>query len=230
MESDSLVQVFNGSLKKVASYDSNLKQLNVLHVPPGYFPPGNTTVFKYHSPKGTVVVFSLSIGLVFLFLTITLFLYIVFRNEPEIKVTSFSVSICIYLGNYLTLFFAPLYFLDMQPTSIVGPVANDVICNVLFWLGGTGTPILLVITCLLLKLARVYAIYVRCHTYKVKLCSDGFLFLYIAIIMLPQIFILVLLTATAYKNHIRYTTTRSQIITTSACGNNHTQFWLFVSC
>ena len=48
----------------------------------------------------------------FFFVTIVLILYIYFRKEPEIRATSVTVSLCMFLGCYILISYFPLLVID----------------------------------------------------------------------------------------------------------------------
>ena len=54
---------------------------------------------------GYTVIFSIEIVIGFIFVTIMLIGYVYFHNEPEVKSTSFMLSLLIFLGCYLNLMF-----------------------------------------------------------------------------------------------------------------------------
>ena len=106
-------------------------------------------------------------------------LYIYFYNEPEIKATSVTVSLCMFLGCYLLLAFNVL--LTIKESTIV--------CNLEVWLSGLGLPYLLIFVILCLKMLRVYIIFLKPLSFKRKLLSNLALFVYVVLMVLPQVLI-----------------------------------------
>ena len=117
--------------------------------------------------------------------------YIYFRNEPEVKSTSFTLSLLIlFLGCYLhVIVLSLLLYLD-QPISISLVILNT-ICGVLPWIRGLGVSTSLIIATLLVKLARVCHIFNRMTPKPLgKKSSDLFLAGYVLLILSPLIVIL----------------------------------------
>lgn len=207
-------------------YSSEHNHLDIVYdLSTGEYPKGKTTIHEFHSFKASIVIVLLLFITILIFLTIVLALYLYFRNEPEIKATSVSVSLCMFAGCYFKLFFVPCLLVETQPERIVGEVANF-ICIVLLWFSALGIPILLILASLFIKMVRVYVIFINPLSYK-KLCSNSFLFLYILLIMLPQLLILVLFSATdTFKNDVFKFNERSHIRIVEGCSSKHTIVWL----
>ena len=124
----------------------------------------------------------------FAFNTILLILYIVFRNEPNIKSTSVSLSILIFIGCYILVAFllvvmlSELYLFDQ--------------CMLQVWLGGFGLSVSLILATTLVKMLRVYRIFTALKIMKQSAHrSDFALFIYTMIIILPNVMILIMWTS-----------------------------------
>ena len=100
---------------------------------------------------GIAVVVIAFIGIL-TFITIIFIAYVYFRNEPEIKATSFSVSLCMFLGYYLMLLFVPFLLMESQPEEELG-LSGDFLCNTLVILSGVGIPCVLILAFLFVKMA-----------------------------------------------------------------------------
>ena len=141
-------------------------------------------------PPAYTVIFSIISVMVFVIETSVLIVYICFRKEPEIKSTSFSLSLLMFIGCYLCNIYTPVVLYFQQP--FIGHLEmEDGLCHVRLWLSSTG--LYFIEVTLLVKLLRVYRIFFR---YKAKPigreCSDIFLACYVLIILSPSIIIHVL--------------------------------------
>jgi hypothetical protein len=93
---------------------------------------------------GYTVIFSIEIIVGFVFLTIMLICYVYFRNEPEVKSTSFTLSLLIFLGCYLNLIFS-LLLLYFHQTILIPEDTLNAICGLFPWISGLGIPITLIV-------------------------------------------------------------------------------------
>ena len=139
--------------------------------------PRGTTLTIYN--ESAVLDNVLIATIVFLCFAITavIFIYIFFRNEKEIKATSVTVSLSMFLGCYLLLLFVPLLLVKSHRESNVA-VPHAVTCNFLAWLGGTGIPLALILATIFMKMLRVYAVFQHPFSIKKKLLTDCFLLIY----------------------------------------------------
>ena len=140
--------------------------------------------------KGLLPPYLLSLPILsFLFNTILLVLYIVYRNEPDIKSTSVSLSMLIFTGCYLLIVFTICDVLFDQYR--VG------LCILCIWLSAAGLSLPLVITTLLIKMLRIYHIFttLKLPNQKSIKCKDYTLLVYVVLILLPHITLLTLRSA-----------------------------------
>jgi hypothetical protein len=182
----SIVQIRNTSLEEITFYNSKLNVIDNFSIA-GEQPRGRALEIRF---SDTIMLPAIFVVIVFLFvfayITVILILYIIFRKEPEVKATSFSVSLCLFLACYTLVLFLPLQLSSVQRTV---SVFSDIHCNLLAWDGITGVPFALILSTLFVKMLRVYLIFFEPHSYKKKLFSDAFLLLYIVTLMLPVIII-----------------------------------------
>ena len=136
--------------------------------------------------KGLLPPYLLSLPILsFLFNTILLVLYIVYRNEPDIKSTSVSLSMLMFTGCYLLIVFIICDVLFEQYR--VG------LCILRIWLSAAGLSLPLITTTLLIKMLRVYHIFTTLKLLKQSIkCKDYTLVVYIVLILLPLITLLTL--------------------------------------
>ena len=126
-------------------------------------------------------------ALCFVLNTVLLVLYIYFRNEPSVKSTSVCLSLLIFTGCYLLIAYTVVAIADIPPRIDL--------CMVLVWLSGLGISLPLILTTLLVKMIRVYRIFSLYRRVKPKAhTSECAHFLYTAVILSPNIVILVVWT------------------------------------
>ena len=174
------------------------------------------------------VMFVLSIFAVcIIIVTITLILYIYFYKEPEIRATSVTLSLCMFLGCYILLFYIPLLLIEAQSSEFT--LLTDVICMLLVWFSGLGLPSPLILGTLLLKMLRVYMVFshpiFNPYSFRKKLCSDGALFMFVLLLSSPTILLL-----TAWTVHDPFSKQRLMLPHEQGyydrCLGNHTALWL----
>ena len=127
----SIAQAENSSWsrKEIAFYDVALQQLNVTDsfLGIGDKPRGTILIKSYHDHNEIlhitlIILIFLSL---FAFITTVFTLYIYFRKEPEIKATSVTISMCMFLACYILISYLPLLVID--PTG-------NFHCHLLVWL------------------------------------------------------------------------------------------------
>ena len=169
-------------------------------------PNGELPVFVIHPPLAYTVILGLLITLMTVLVTVTLVLYICFRKEPEVKATSFTLSLLIYLGCYLNLLYLS-QLLYVHHTLDSNNIARDnALCLGLQWLSGPGVPLPLMLATLLVKMLRVYCIFHNTTLRRIgHHCSDLALALYVLLILLPDIFVNLIWTIfDPYQIHLEY--------------------------
>ena len=168
-------------------------------------------------PLPYTIIFSILTVVVFIIETSLLIVYICFRKEPEVKSTSFSLSLLMFFGCYLSNIYTLVVLYFQQP--LIGSVEteND-LCHVMLWLSNIG--IYFIEATLFVKILRVYHIFFR---YKAKpigrKCSDIFLAMYVLIIISPSIIIHALLSfLDSYGLILVQTPLQSHIEVEKSCG------------
>ena len=112
--------------------------------------------------------------------TFILLLYIYYHNEPEIKATSVTLSLLMFLGCYIILFYMLMVILYTQ--SLVPSDSSFNICLALLWSGLTSFSLPLILATLLVKMLRVYHIFN--HFGKVgRMYSDVALLIYVLLLI-----------------------------------------------
>lgn len=122
--------------------------------------------------------------------TVMLILLAIFRKEPEVKSTSFTLSLLMFLGCYLTLLYLSLLLhFDQSYDSLDASHLHN-LCRSQPWLSGLGIPLTLTVAVLLIKMLRMYHIFHRLIPGAIgKPCSDLFLMVYVIILLIPNIVI-----------------------------------------
>lgn len=129
-------------------------------------------------------------------ITTTLLLYICYHNQPEVKATSWSLNLLMFLGCYLVLAYQILAIIRSE----YPPSQSYNMCFLLYWLSGAGISLTLILAVILIKLVRIYRIFYL-HDNKSKMCSDAALTVYVLLLLLPTIVILTVMTAHAPYQH-----------------------------
>ena len=145
-------------------------------------------------------------------ITLTLFLFVYYRNEPEIKATSWSLSLLFFLGCYLIVIFLALLIVR----SSMQPMFN--ICPLLVWLSAVSQTLVLAV--LFVKLAHVYRIFYQ-YTQLGPLCSNKALAIYALALCSPSVVILTIMTSIkTYKWSIRTTRHSDYVEVLYVCQGN----------
>ena len=156
-------------------------------------------------PLTYTVVLGLLISLTMVFVTLVLVLYIYFHREPEIRATSFSLSLLMFVGCYLNLLYLCLLFYHNHRIYLVNITHDNALCLSLQWLSAAGISLPIMLATLLVKMLRIYHIF---HNTKQRLscyCSDLALALYVLLILLPDVLInFIWVFADRYQIHFEY--------------------------
>lgn len=171
------------------------------------------------SSPGWFILLILCVFLCFIFVSVVLVLYCHYRHKDSIKSTSFSLSLMIFVGCYLILLYqviTNMFFLP-QYKSLNKYTSYKVFeCFVRIWLHALGVPSILIFATLLVKIARVYYIFLSPPT--LKFSSNTALFMYVVVLMIPNTIVLVLWTIdTAQGDGLAKCT-----------GAQHILLWLFL--
>lgn len=152
-------------------------------------PKGELPVAAEYPSLAYTVILGLQIALMAVFVTLILALYIYFRKEPEIKATSFTLSLLMFAGCYFNLMYLSLLFYANHMLHSLNISRDNAVCLGIQWLSGPGISLPLILATLLVKMLRIYHIF---HNTKLHLgcyCSDLALALYVLLILLPDILI-----------------------------------------
>ena len=190
-------------------------------------PNDDLPVTNKDPPIGYTIVMASLIILLTALVTFTLLLYVWFRKEPEIKATSFTVSLFLFTGCYFNLLYIILVvYFDHRAFNALSPQHQNAVCNLLQWLSGNGISLPLMLATLLVKMLRVYHIFNHVTLRIGRYCSDLALIAYILVILAPTIIVnLVWLFADQYHAVVEYDTREGYIELSKDCDSNHESVW-----
>ena len=127
-------------------------------------------------------------SLCFILNTTLLVLFLYFRKEPNIKSTSVSLSLLIFIGCY--------FLVGYTFCLILYEVYRFDLCMASVWFSGTGLSIPLILATILIKMLRVYRIFKAFKILKQNAyTSDSAFLVYTILLLLPNIVLLILWTA-----------------------------------
>ena len=184
-----ITQVSNCTQSPLATYTNNLK-LTVINSHFVMTAPSDEllTVVVGGSTLYTAF-FTTEIVLLFILVTIMFVGYTCFRNEPEVKSTSFSLSLLIFLGCYLMLVYLSILLYFHQPWPI-SDTTLDGLCISLNWFSGLGISSCLIFATSLVKILRIYHIFSKHDATRLsKRCTDSYLAMYVGLLISPLVFI-----------------------------------------
>lgn len=160
------------------------------------------------------------------FVTFVLLLYIRFRKEPEIKSTSFTLSLLMFAGCYFNLLYLSLLiYFDHHAININTPHQN-MICNLLLWFSAPGISIILMLAVLFVKMLRVCHIFTDIKLRLGRHCSDLSLASYVLLILTPNILVNLVRTFTDYYHiSLDYTTQNGYVHVKQECSSKYETAW-----
>lgn len=121
--------------------------------------------------------------------TLIIVLYMYYRKEPEIKSTSVTLSLLMFLGCYIIFFYLLLAIIYTQ--SLVPSTSPFNICTAIIWLSISGISLPLILATLLVKMLRVFHIFTLYGKIG-RMCSDAALLVYVLLLISPCILVLIL--------------------------------------
>ena len=223
-----VVQMINDAYQEIATFNSEYQKLETLASSDG--PRGGKLIIYGASSTSEAVSVMIVFTLSFIFVSVILALFILFRKEKEIKATSFTISLCMFLGCYILLFYIPLVLVVNMPHRVSQPYFPEYVsCSLIAWLSIFGIPSSLTLAALFVKMIRVYAIFENPFSYKKRFYSDYALLLYIIIIVSPNFLTLFLWTTvdTLTPLVVQFPTT-SQLLILESCQSTYTLLWVGV--
>ena len=183
-----IFQIQNGNAKRIAIYDPFMMNIT----PTKYFPddiPNDTfdTVYEFLPLWLGVCVFIIQ-GLLFCLITINTIFLFWWRDEREVKATSFLLSMLLTIGCYL-LCIGPVIRTIYRVVVIHNTMTLTVMCNVNLWSTSLGLDLLL--ATLLFRIFRVVHVF-RSFQKTSKYFSDEYLLLYSLLTCSVKVIILII--------------------------------------
>ena len=132
------------------SADSGLGPVTIQYIP--------SDQLRYSPRLFSIFAFMYSVA--FVIVTNILILFICFRNEPEVKASSVTLSIIIFIASYLLLIYLVLLNFNILPRYYENrQELRDFFCFLQVWLNGLSFPSVLILSVLLVRLVRVYRLF-----------------------------------------------------------------------
>ena len=191
-----------------------------------------TVVSVDDPPLGYTIAVALMIAFLAAYVTIMLILYILLRKQPEVKATSFSLSLFMFGGCYLILLYSSFINFFYSPTfNSVTDTFQNAVCITRLWTFGAGLPLPLMIATLFMKIARVYYIFNKAVKKVGHCCSDLVLMGCVLLIISPTILVnLIWTVADPYHSVLEYRVHNVYVYITKDCVSKYSAYWLGVLC
>lgn len=166
----------------------------------------------------------LEVCLLFLIVTTVLSLYLCFRKHPQIRASSTSLSLLMFLGCYMLVLYLALLALSPHIAPHIDNHFN--ICSLRIWLSGVGISVPLIYATLLVKMLRVYHIFNH-HGRLGRVSSDCVMLFFISLVLAPNVFILLLFTFfSSYRWQTQYITTLSHVEVFINCSGDYLVYYV----
>ncbi len=225
----SITQIKSGVSIKVGSFNAKTKlelEINLEtfgEIPTAY--PRTIYAYELLTPHTTALTLTMVV-LCMLLTTIVLFLFIYYRKEPEIKASSFSISLCMFVGIYL-----------LQAASFTHYLGSGVIFkSVSKYFGCTFTTycttlgIDIVLATLLMKMLRLWRVFTF-YGKTGKLWTDKVMLLLSAAILLIKVLILTIwgILDALYAVDKVFMNSEGNTVLVKQCQSNNTILWAFIA-
>ena len=194
-------------------------------------PKGELPVVTQYPPLAYSVILGLQIALMAIFVTLTLVLYVCFRKEPEVKATSFTLSLLVFVGCYVNLAYLIVLFCLNHTLDSINISRDNSLCLSLPWLANVGLSLPLMLATLLVRMLRVYHIFNHAKLRLSLYCSDLALAFYVLLILVPGIIVnLVWVTVDRYGIYFEYQVRDSYVFLWKTCRSNHQNAFVTTLC
>ena len=181
---------------------------------------------KYQSPSVflALVYFSDTI-FGFVFVTTTFVLFVIYRREPEVKASSFSVTFVSYVSSFFLIFY--LLIIALNEVIIYPSTLRNAVCITRSWLNVISMQGPLITATTIVKIFRVYRIF---HPSKLtrggRCLSDQILLLFILLLQVPNVIINLVWTITdPYLATVSETPHTNFIEIRIKCYSKHIRTW-----
>lgn len=216
-----ITQISGGRPTTVGHYNRTTQNLTIFDdgIRDNMIPPG----VVYTSLPFILTIFYIETIGCMLLVCVNLVLYCTFRKEPEVKATSFSVSIVLFIACYMQILHMILLACDEQfvmPTKYA-----NIVCLARIWL--FSLPLSLLGATLLVRMIRVFRIFYPNNFTRIgKSLSNHALLGYIVLLQLPTILITLLWSVTdPYRSLVNRKELTNSILLTDKCISCHLSLW-----
>ena len=226
-----LLQIQNGQPVQIGLYYHSLNQLFVNKSKFGITPSDTLERIYVVYPTALTIFLSLVVIFCIISTTVLMWLFIYYRKEPEIKATSYTLSLCMFVGCYLVLTSA-LFHNITSGTTVYGcqELLRTFICMFDITIVSIGGDMIL--ATVIAKTLRIYHIFKTFGTVS-RACSDQGLFILISSIVSVKIVMLLVWAS----SDAAYIVDKEQFISTTVlpffrviqeCQSNYHNIWLMV--
>ena len=226
-----LFQIQNEQPVQIGLYYHSLNELFLNKSKLGIIP--SDTLERVYVVYPTALTIFLSLVVIFCIIstTVLMFFFIYYRKEPEIKATSYTLSLCMFVGCYLVLTSA-LFHNITSGTTVYGrqELLRTSICMFDITIVSIGGDMIL--ATVIAKTLRIYHIFKTFGTVS-RACSDQGLFILISSIVSVKIIMLIVWAS----SDAAYIIDKEQFVSTTVppffrviqeCQSNYHNIWLMV--
>ena len=223
------IRTFTQVLASAVHYNSVVTEVSLNKTMLASFKLDEVIMLSTSPPIAYTTGISILITFTAIFLTLMLVLYICFHTEPEIKATSFSLSLLMYAGCYFNLFYIVLLYYSVHTTDTIDIQHQHVICNLFLWLSAPGISLPLMLAVLLVKIARIYHIFKNVKVGLGRCCSNLSLAGYVAMILSPNILVnIIWIFSDRYHVKLEHRTQNGYAYVRRECSSTYENIWIGV--
>ncbi|XP_064386082.1 uncharacterized protein LOC135334731 [Halichondria panicea] len=223
----SIIQIQSAISNKVGSFYTKTRELEInltnRELPTAY--PAPSYPYELFPPHTTALTLTMVV-LCVLLTTIVLVLFVYYRKEPEIKASSFSISLCMFAGIYLGLAASFSHFIE---SGIIFKTASKYFgCTFTGYCITLGIDI--VLATLLMKMLRLWRIFTF-YGNTGKLWTDKVMLLFIGAILLIKVLILTMwaILDTLHTVDKFFTNSDGNKVLVRQCQSNKRLLWAFIA-
>ena len=222
-----LLHISGGETYIVGHYNTQLESLNITNhsiLLRSEIPP--STVYQLPSML-VLVVFCIEIIGSFVLVTVNLVFYICYRKEPEIKATSYMITMVIFVSCYILMLYLVLLASEHFHVMPTKTFFKDAVCLARSWINLIGVPGPVIVATVLIKMLRVCKIFRPNNFSRIgKFFSDRAILCYIFILQLPNTMVALLWSILdPYKNKIESTQKTNYIEVFDKCHSDNIATW-----
>ena len=222
----SIAQIKSGVSHKVGSFYAKTRELEINftngELPTAY--PAPVYPYELFTPHTTTFLLTTAM-LCILLTTIVLVLFVYYRKEPEIKASSFPISLCMFAGIYFLQ--AASFTLFLGGAIIVKSTGKYFGCNFTIYCTALGIDI--VLATLLMKMLRLWRVFTF-YGNTGKVWTDKVMLLISGAIILIKVLILTMwaLLDTPTVTDKVFTNSNGNMVLVEQCSSNNITLWYFL--